>query len=239
MKRLLLVILVALGAGGAQAALVGRDINGNAVLGSDASSVFLYDTVLNVTWLRNANVNGEITWDDAKTWAANLIVGNYGGWRLPTMTSSPNTWVSWTGGTDILYNVRTKDGIATQYQADQTVYSEMASLWYDTLGNKAYYDISGNPDQAGWGLTHTGDFQNLQSYFYWSGLEYTPGPSSAWSFNMGYGLQINAGKTGALYALAVRDGDVLATPIPATAWLMLSGIGALGAAARRKPSRAR
>jgi hypothetical protein len=35
--------------GGAQASLVGRDINGNAVAGNDASSVFLYDDVLNVT----------------------------------------------------------------------------------------------------------------------------------------------------------------------------------------------
>ena len=56
MKRLLLVFIMALGlAGGAHASLVGRDINGNAVLGSDASAVFLYDTVLDITWLRDAN----------------------------------------------------------------------------------------------------------------------------------------------------------------------------------------
>ncbi len=35
----------------AQAALVGRDINGAAIAGSSASAVFLYDTDLNITWL--------------------------------------------------------------------------------------------------------------------------------------------------------------------------------------------
>ena len=39
----------------AQAALVGRDINGIAVAGSSADTVFLYDIDLNITWLRNAN----------------------------------------------------------------------------------------------------------------------------------------------------------------------------------------
>ena len=67
MKRRLLIVLMALGAGGANAALVGRDITGNAVFGSAASSVFLYDTVLNVTWLRNANANGVMNWASANT----------------------------------------------------------------------------------------------------------------------------------------------------------------------------
>ena len=41
----------------AQAALLGRNISGNAVAGSDASAVFLYDTDRNITWLKDANVN--------------------------------------------------------------------------------------------------------------------------------------------------------------------------------------
>ena len=39
----------------AQAARVGRDINGIAVAGSSADAVFLYDIDLNITWLRDAN----------------------------------------------------------------------------------------------------------------------------------------------------------------------------------------
>lgn len=227
MKRLLLVVLMALGlAGGAQAALVGRDINGNAVAGNDASSVFLYDTTLNVTWLRDANANGQMNWTQANAWAAGLTVGGYSGWRLPTMISSPNAAYAYSG-TDAGYNVRTTSG--------GTPYSEMASLWYDTLGNKAYYNTSGVFPQPGWGLTNTGDFKNLQGRVYWSGLEYAPSPTLAWYFNSSEGGQLITDKTGGLYyALAVRSGDVApaVVPIPAAAWLLVSGIGALGAAAR-------
>ena len=78
----------------AQAALVGRDINGIAVAGSSAGAVFLYDTDLNITWLRNANAaagssfddgvsttDGYMTWANANNWANALTVGSYSGWR--------------------------------------------------------------------------------------------------------------------------------------------------------------
>ena len=49
MSRYLVTVVALLFVGTAQASLVGRDINGNPVAGSDASAVFLYDDVLNVT----------------------------------------------------------------------------------------------------------------------------------------------------------------------------------------------
>ena len=63
----------------AQAALLGRDINGLAVAGSDASSVFLYDTDLNITWLRNANVDSLMTLGQANDWATGYSLGAYSG----------------------------------------------------------------------------------------------------------------------------------------------------------------
>lgn len=228
MNRALAALGLVCAVGGAQAALVGRDINGNAVVGSDASSVFLYDTVLNVTWLRDANRNGAMTWDQANTWATNLTVGSYAGWRLPTMvdTGAPGCNYAYSG-TDCGYNSQTTIG--------STVLSELAALFYNTLGNKALYDWAGAV-QAGYGLTNTGDFQNMQSYGYWDGLEYALDPSLVWHFEPSGGLQAFGVKDGGLYALAVRDGDVLVTPIPAAAWLMLSGVGALGAVARLRKS---
>ena len=69
-----LVLLAGMGlASTAQAALIQR-LGGLAV----------YDTDFNITWLANANANGQMNWADANAWAAALDVGGYTGWRLPT-----------------------------------------------------------------------------------------------------------------------------------------------------------
>ena len=64
-------------AGTAQAALQDRDLNGDKVV--DA----FYDTDRNITWLRDANVNGPMNWDAAAAWAANFSLGGYKDWKLP------------------------------------------------------------------------------------------------------------------------------------------------------------
>ena len=211
----------------AQASLAGRDITGNVVASGSASEVFLYDTVLNVTWLRDANANGSMTWAAANTWASGLNVGGYTGWRLPTMIDTGTAGCNFAySGTDCGYNVQTKSG--------GIVYSEMASLYYDTLGNKGAYNTSG-ASQSGT-LVNKGDFLNMQSFAYWSGLEYVPDPSNAWLFSPYGGDQNRIGKTSSLYALAVRPGDVVAAvPEPATYAMMLLGLSALVVAVRRRP----
>ena len=207
-----------------------RDIDGDSV--TDA----FYDTALDVTWLRNANVNGLMDWSAAKAWADTLVVGGVSDWRLPTMIDTGESLCQFStgGGTDCGYNVQTRSGATT--------YSEMAHLFYVTLGNKAYCDpalstvktCSG--PQPGFGLTNTGNFQNMQSGTYWSGLEYAPNVSSAWVFLTYHGTQTNSGKSTALYALAVHPGDVAPpVPEPQTLALMLAGLGALLLARRRRP----
>ena len=62
----------------AHAALQDRDLDGDTVV--DA----FYDTELNITWLRDANVNGAQDWDTQVAWAANFSFGVYDDWRLPT-----------------------------------------------------------------------------------------------------------------------------------------------------------
>jgi hypothetical protein len=197
-----------------------RELDGNAANGPEA----FYDTVLDITWLRNANLNGLMNWGTAKTWADNLVVGSVGGWRLPKVvdTGAPGCDWSYGGGTDCGYNVDTATG-------------EMAHLYYLTLGNKGYYDTSGGGAQPGWGLTNTGGFQNLQSKNYWSGTEYAPDPSDAWYFNTHGGSQDFDGLNLALYAMAVRPGDVAAVPEPQTYAMLLLGLSAVMVAVRPRP----
>ena len=58
----------------------------------------------------------------------------------------------------------------------------MASLFYDTLGNIAFYDTSGNGPQAGWGLANSGPFTNIQTITtYWYSTEESP--NSAWGMD--------------------------------------------------------
>ena len=47
--------------------------------------------------------------------------------------------------------------------------SEMAHLFYVTLGNASSRYTNGTTRTVGVGLTNTGSFQNLRSYPYWMG----------------------------------------------------------------------
>lgn len=190
------LFVVALGVSSvAQAALV------------DRGGGLIYDDVLNVTWLANANINGPMTWANAMTWASNLSyydsVRNvtYTDWRLPTTNTCSG--FNCTG-------------------------SEMGYLFYTELGGVAGQDIA-TTHNANYNL-----FQNVQSSYYWSGTDYAPTTTYAWYFQFFNGFQYGEIKTASLYALAVRPGDVAAVPLPAAVWLFGSGLLGLLGVARRK-----
>lgn len=221
-----------------------------------------YDTVLNLTWLADANLaksnpfglhyvdgyrnineiylsgegritDGAMYWSTANLWIQAMNAANYLGvntWRLPNINVDGDAC-----GTDEIasgncdYNVRTTAG--------SVVYSEMASMYYDTLGNKAPVDL--NNHEVGCAflptcLSNTGPFSNLVggSYGYWSSKGVPNGGLAveAWSFRFGDGFQY---PTNGIYGWAVSPGDIRPVPVPAVGWLLAPALGVLGWARRR------
>lgn len=210
------------GQGNWETTLQGRDLDGDATNGFEA----YYDTALDITWLVDANfaksggydADGLMGWDAAKAWAGNLVVGGYRDWRLPDVKpvsgSSLNRNWSLAGDTDTGYNIT-----STQ--------SELAHLYYVTLGNKGYFDTAGN-EQGGWGLTNTGPFQNIQPSNYWFNVEVDERiPTTAWTFSVGYGAQTRDVKFDDFYAWAVHPGDVATVPEPEVYAFALAGLAGL------------
>jgi MYXO-CTERM domain-containing protein len=229
------------GQGDWQTTLKARDIDGNGTI--DA----YYDTALNITWLADANsaytsgytseANGgvasdamvygsNVRWADgrmggdvAKAWADDLVVGTYSDWRLPSVRDS-NGGCVWGRNTQCGYNV-------------STITSELAHMYYVTLGDRGYIDASGVYDPT-FGLSNTGPFSNVQSGHYWSGVEYAPYSGHAWYFDMDRGYQNGYNKNYAFYAWAVHDGDVAVVPEPESWALALVGLAVAGWTVRRR-----
>ena len=217
-QRFFTAMILSLTAATANAALLGRL---PATPGRTDYQAY-YDNVLNITWLANANlpitnafgvaginVNGTMSWDTAQSWIAAVNAANYLGnsdWRLPfvvdTGTPGCNGGVS---GTDCGYNVQTKSGA--------TVYSEMAHLFYVTLGNSGFVDTSGNPTGCPGAptfcMTNQGPFSNVDLFGpYWSGTQNAANTSQAWYFGFYRGVQGPDDKNSNSTAWPVRSGDV-------------------------------
>jgi hypothetical protein len=248
-RRFVAAGAILLTAGVAQATLV------------DRGGGMIYDTELNITWLQNWNQakgsgydvgppegseqnNGAMSWTNALLWADRLVWGGYSDWRLPTMIDSGEPGCTPTAnGPDCGENVLTKVG--------NTVYSEMAHLWYVTLGNKSFNDpVTGIAPQPGWGLVNSGPFKNIQLFDYWSGLVYPVlnppdpfGTDAAFFFNTENGYQGRTGQINRSFAVAVRNGDVaggpgIAPPLPEPQSLVLVALAlGMAALARRQAKR--
>jgi len=209
----------------------------NAALVSRLGGLAYYDDVANLTWLTDANyaqssgydADGLMTWKDANDWAGNLTVGGVGGWRLANTVDVGNDGYTFTNiyeGVDAGYNI--------------TAQSELSNMFYNVLGNTAYYDTNGLETGCiapNYCLSNTGPFINLQST-YWSATEFgfEPNPNYAWLFSMRYGIQSNTYKTDSVFSWAVQSGDVSAVPVPAAVWLFGSGLIGLIGFARRESS---
>jgi hypothetical protein len=168
----------------------------------------VYDDVLDLCWLQDANASGRADWADTVAWAEGLEVGGHTDWRLAQMSSSSST-----------DSITVCDG--SNEEACRTSGNELGYNLYHNLGGPG-----------------TGDrepFTGIGRY-YWSGTEDPPtnpgDPAlSAWVLDASNGNHLSYGKRSVIRGWAVRDGQCRAAPvappepIPAAgAW----GLGVLG-----------
>ncbi|WP_232056709.1 MULTISPECIES: hypothetical protein [Methylomonas] len=194
-----------------------------AALEARANGMF-YDTVLNVTWL-DVSV-ADLSWQQAMDWADALTHAGLSDWRLPS--------VSPVNGTAFQYDESVDGSSDWSYNINSPA-SELAHLYYVTLGNNGAYDNQGNYIDGT--LSQAGPFSQLQAGLYWTGVDYAPDAQNfAWSFLTDFGLQTDALKTGTGYAIAVHDGDVAPVPLPPALWLFGSALAGLVGFRRKQPT---
>jgi hypothetical protein len=225
----------------------------------DRGGGMLYDTVLNVTWLQDANYAatsgycntasncasehylpaivppGRMTWTQAHSWANGLEYGGYSDWRLAKNSPVNGTASGWNynysnnGTTDLGYNIT-------------STLSELSYMYYVNLGLKGFvnpdgsfrsdYGVFGNGSGGGDG--DVGLVRNLQ-YLYWSGTAYEESAIvRAWVFVTDFGIQTQYDQSSGYFAWAVRDGNVTVVPVPGSVALLAGGLALLGVVSRRR-----
>ena len=203
------------------AALSIRDLDGDWFNGHEG----VYDDVLDITWLADANyvntsgystmVAGAINWSEAQLFVNQLSLGDYNEWRLPSVGSSPSTGSNIASG-EIGYMIFTN---------------------LENSSDPAYQELQ-NPNasftNSGYGSTIESfsnlSFDGYSSYWYDEDNIYSYDMDRAWSFYTWSGYQDFNYKHNRAYVWPVHDGDIgaSAVPLPAGIYLFASGLVGLG-----------
>lgn len=221
-RSLAITLTLCLAAVTAQAALLGRA----ALTPGGTDYQAYYDSVLNITWLADANLAatnqfgvagiecvalptdcvvppGAMDWDTAQTWLGAMNDAHYLGvsnWRLPSADVN-------------------EDGVV------QDCMMAPAAFCRD---NEMSYQYRWNGVQ----VPTPSPFTNIASYvgfgYYGSGTEYAADPDRRWILNFGIYINNRNPKTAATYVWPVSPGDIAVVPIPGTVWLLGTGLVGLG-----------
>ena len=214
----------------------------------DRGNGLIYDDVLNITWLQDANyaftsgysivnavgeieenqvniqADGRMGWEAAITWVSQLSYAGYNDWRLPSanLMNSSNPCDANDGSCDFGYNNTT---------------AEVGHMFYKNLNNAAFTPILTNISFTDSTSGLIKSFINVKSDKYWYQDELESNSTEdAWSFDASDGDNSDDSKVDSSYAWAVHDGDIGASPVPvpAAAWLFGSALAGLGVLRKKK-----
>ena len=198
----------------------------------DRGNGLIYDDVLDITWLQDANYaqtsgydsDGSMTWQQASAWATQLEYSGYDDWRLPSakIMNAANPCYGSDGSCDLGYNNTT---------------GELGHMFYNNLENRGYRNTLGSA-QSGYGVTNSSfiddssgasvSILNLINSAYWLEEKTIPTINRDWAFHTFNGLRYDI-EVNNIYAWAVHDGDIdNLVPLPAGITLFLSGLVGLG-----------
>lgn len=208
----------------------------------DRGGGLLYDTVLDVTWLQDANyastsgfsADGKLGVNSASQWVNNLeyfdSINNilYDDWRLPTRLEDniPFHFGWWVSGGTI-------DPTPTQGP-----HTELSYMYYVNLGLNGYLDTHGawatnfgiHGDSTFGGQNNIELVQNLQGGEYWLDFSMADVSNSydtqPFTFNTNTGNH-NVRQYDSLFVWAVRDGDVISVSEPTTLFILIVGLFSL------------
>jgi hypothetical protein len=122
----------------------------------DRGGGLIYDNILDITWLQNANYSGNtMTWIEANDWAEMLIFQGYDDWRLPgsdTSCSGYDCMASEMGHIYYIYNI-TSD--STGLFTDVNPFMYWSGSEYDNDTSKAWRFHFGSGYQGTSSKTYT------------------------------------------------------------------------------------
>ena len=172
----------------------------------DRGNGLIYDDVLDITWLQDANYaqtsgydsDGRMNWEDGKLWVEGLVYNGHTEWRLPSISLGSGGELK-----SLFY-----DSLECPSMGDQNSLATNCNINYSLFQNLQPYDYKYFETTNGWDYVLRGalfSFGNGQQY-----PDYYPTYFETFTW-------------------PVHDGDIgNPVPLPAGIYLFLSGLVGLG-----------